>query len=193
MGERGDRVHSELYPELDGNRVARPGERLAEGERAKELAVAVSGLVCLAVRKRNLQRRVLDDGVRRRAVGDRERVDDRLERGARLPDGHHSAVERRFLVVPTADECTDLTVDRVDSHNGALEVITAALRPAGVGRVPIARPELDRGCALDEGDGRGALERGIESGVNPVATVGHGNAGPLGLLPDDVDEIGRGR
>ncbi len=48
MGERDHRVGAAPQPELHGDRIARPGERLAQGDVAEELTVVVAraGTTC---------------------------------------------------------------------------------------------------------------------------------------------------
>ena len=90
----GNRIDPEDLSELHRDSVARPGKRFAQRELATELVVRVRGAVHGSVRKHYRESGVREKRVRREAVGDRRRIDYRLERGSGLPPSINRAVER---------------------------------------------------------------------------------------------------
>ena len=85
----------------------------------EELVVGIFRTVRLIV-VANVDGRVGDDRVRRQRVHQRARVDERLEARSRLPHPAHRAIERRLLIIPSADERLHVARRRIDRDDRAL-------------------------------------------------------------------------
>src|SRR5712675_252241 len=128
MRKIGDRVDSQLLPELYADSVARLGERLAKRQRAEELAIGILRTVNGAVGESDRERGVLENSVWRDAVGDCERIHDWLERRSGLPHSIDGTIELRVVVIASAYERAHIAGGGIERHHHALEVVGEAAR-----------------------------------------------------------------
>ena len=156
----------------------------------------------MAVPRVEGDRRVENDVRRREAVVNRRRIDEGLERRARLARGLDRPIEVRIVEVASAHERDDLPARWVEGHDRTLEVFglvaLARRRAAGFGRQHRARlliliSLLERGQAFLERLLRRMLDVDVDGGVYAKAAfVDLVRAIPLvQVLPDHLHEVRR--
>src|SRR6202030_3697534 len=117
-----DGLFAELHAEADGGDVAGEIERLAERNLAEEFQIVILRRPFGLTRNLEHERTVVDEIRRWPAILDRGRIDDRLERRARLTQRLHRAIELRIVEIPSRDHGAHCTVARVEREERALEV-----------------------------------------------------------------------
>src|SRR5262249_28068037 len=112
----------DLNREAHGDRVERPGEGLNKRDPAGKTSAIVARAPVAET-----DRRVDDNRIWGESVGERGRIDVRLERRAGLAQRVGRAVELARSVVPTADDRTHAAVE-IGEHRGRLvRVVLAAV------------------------------------------------------------------
>ena len=120
LGVFGDQRHADVLREPHRHHVARLFEAEAQGRRAIKLAAVVFRPPdAAALPHVDFDGRIHDDARRRVAVVERRRIDERLERRARLPQRLRRAVELALVEGEAADHGEHAAGARIHHHHGA--------------------------------------------------------------------------
>ena len=149
-GHVGHLLRPHVYDELRGDRVDRMRQRVGQGERAPRDAAGVARRPPPArLRVHVLGRLILEHVARRVAFLQRRRVDERLERRARLPLRQRDVVVAVLFVIAAAHPRLDVPVGRVDGEEACFQALHRLLdrvHEGGVGAQRVQQRLLAHAC-----------------------------------------------
>src|SRR5690606_13198716 len=196
-----NRLHADLLTQPDRHHVLRALQRFPQRHLALVVVGVVAGDPGVAVRHPDEERGVREGVEGRAALLERRGEDERLERGARLPERLRRAVELRLAEVTPAHECEDGSGVWIEAYDRPLE-IGSRYGALSLARLELLAELLVRGIAeiavgtvfdllelrFQRRFGLG-LKLGVERGVDPEpAGVEQFAEARLQVTPDLLDE-----